>query len=511
MNKLLMSRTKNTFRNLIWALIAQVIMLGIGLVMPRLIILTYGSTINGLTATINQILSVLNLLQAGALGASIFALFKPVATGNYNLISLILYSSRRYFNKLGWIFLLLLFIIAPFVALKNEGSGISFLEIFLAFIILGINASFSFFFYSRYDILFSADQKRHILSIAGIVEKLIYYGLLFIILYYKIHFTYMYVAVLIGSIIKVGLLYLTYRKLYADKIVPISKDENYTIPNKGYLLINQIATQAVESSPTIFIAFNFNFKLASVYSIYYLIILMIKMIINTVQVSVSEVFGNLVVSDDNKKVENVFNLMLFIYIIIGVFLTTCTAFLFMPFISLYTSGMTDVNYIVPLLALFIIFYAMVYCIYMPFYTLSNVYGFYKETYLQSLVTGIIALILSFVFTKHIGMSFVLIGLIFYYLASMIYRIVIITRRIDWFTLKKLPSRLFLYITLPLSAYYLQQAYFHNISSWGAFIGIASITAIATIILITLYMLVFEKNMFFKFKEYALIIKGKNKL
>jgi O-antigen/teichoic acid export membrane protein len=497
-----LTRTKNTFRNLIWALLGQVIVLGFGFVMPRLIILTYGSAINGLTATIYQILNVLNLLQAGALGASIFALFKPVADGDYKQISLILDSSRRYFNKLGWFFLLLMFVIAPIVASNNEGSGISFLEIFLAFAILGLNASFSFFFYSRYDILFSADQKRYILSITSIVEKLIYYSLLFIILRYKIDFIYMYVAVLIGSSIKVILLYLIYIKQYANKIVAIDKDEYFEIPNKRYLLINQISTQAVESSPTLFIAFNFNFKLASVYSIYYLIILMIKMVINTVQVSVSEVFGNMVVSEDSKKIENVFDLMLFIYIVLGVFLTTCTAFLFMPFISLYTKGMTDVDYIIPLLAFFIVIYSLVFCLYMPFFTLSNVYGLYKETYLQSLITGIIALIISFAFTKYIEMSFVLTGLIFYYLVSMIYRIIIITKRIDWFTVKNLTSRLLLYITLPLSAFYIQQAFLYSISSWGMFFGIAIITGTATMIFITLYMLVFEKKMFFELKEYA---------
>lgn len=504
-----MARTKNTLRNLIWALVGQVIMLGFGFVMPRLIILTYGSSINGLTATIYQILNVLNLLQAGALGASIFAMFKPVAEGNYKQISLILQSSKIYFNRLGWLFLLLMVIVAPIVAIKNDSSDISFLEIILAFFILGINASFSFFFYSRFDILFSSDQKRYLLSIAGIVEKLIYYTLLFIILSNKFHFTYMYVAVIIGSCIKVSYLYFIYKKQYAFKIVPVEKGEYYKIPNRGYLLANQISTQAVESSPTIFIAFSYNFKLASVYSIYYLIILMIKMIINTIQVSVSEVFGNMVVSEDNKKIENVFNLMVFIYIITGVFLVTCSAFLFMPFIALYTKGMTDVNYKIPLLALFIIVYSLIYCLYMPFYTLSNVYGLYKETYKQSIITGVIALVVSFVFTMYLDMPFVLTGLIFYYLVSMIYRIIIIKRKVDWFTLNKLSSRLVLYLFLPISAYYFQQGFVQNITSWPMLILGAFSIAIATVFIIGLYILFFERNMFFGLKGYVkLFVKSK---
>lgn len=506
-----MARTKNTFRNLIWAFAAELIILGLGLVMPRLIILTYGSSVNGLTATINQILSVLNLLQAGAVGASIFAMFKPVAENNNKQISLILHSSKHYFNRLGWIFLVLTLLIAPIIAQEKSGNDISFLEIVFAFSILGINSSLSFFFFSSFDIFFSSHQKRYILSISGILEKIIYYGLLFIIISYRIHFLYMYVAVLIGSLIKVGILYLIFRTNYSHKIIKIAKAEAYRIPNRGYLLINQISTQAVESSPTIFIAFNYSFSLASVYSIYYIVMAMIKMVINTVQISVSEVFGNMVVTEDSKRIEGVFNLMQFIYTITGTFLCTCTAFLFMPFISLYTSGMTDVNYIVPLLALFIVIYCLIYCFYMPYYTLTNVLGLYKETFLQSLLFGLISLIASFILTKKTDMSFVLIGLIFYYLSSMIYRIVILRKRVKWFSIKKLHSRLILNISLPVIAYFIQQELFNQPSKWFIGLYLALAIIVGALLVLLIYIVSFERKEFLECREYFnLVLNSKLK-
>jgi O-antigen/teichoic acid export membrane protein len=508
-----LTRTTNTFRNLLWAFTAQFILLALGLVMPRLIILTYGSSVNGLTATINQILNVLNLLQAGAVGASIFAMFKPVADKNYQQMSLIIRSSKRYFNRLGWVFLLLIFIIAPIVGLNKSGNEITFEEIIFAFLILGVNVSFSFFFLSVFDIVFSSDQKRYILSISAIIQNIVYFSLLFIIISFHINFIFMYLSVLAGTCIKVIYLYLIFRKQYADKLVPVSKDEAISIPNRGYLLINQISTQAVESSPTILIAFNYDFKLASVYSIYYLVMSLVKMVITTIQVSVSEIFGNLVVSEDKKRVESVFNLMQFIYIIIGTFLSTCTAFLIMPFISLYTRGMTDVNYSIPLLAVFTIFYFLVYSLYMPYYTLSNVYGLYKETYVQSLISGIIALIISFILSRYTSMSFVLLGLILYYLSSMICRFIIIKTKIDWFTLKKLPVRLVLFILFPLLAFYLQQHVFINyMYTWVSFISISIITAIIAVVIIALYILIFEMKEYRQSKGYfTMFIKSRTTL
>lgn len=496
-----MKRTKNVFLNLIWAIIAQAIILVLGFLMPRFVIIIYGSSINGLTATINQVLNVLNLLQAGALGASIFALFKPIADANFEQISIILHSSKKYFNRLGLIFLLLVIIVTPFIALYKEGNGVSSIEIILALLILGVNASFSFFFISRFDIMFSADRKRYILSISSIVEKLIYYGLLFLILSYRVHFIYMYLSVLVGSCIKLIFLSHIFKKKYSHLIVLAKKNEYIKIPNRNYLLLNQISTQVIESSPVILIAYCYDFKEVSVYSIYYLVMLMIKTIISTFQISVSEVFGNMVVSEGDDKIKTVFNLMQFAYIVIGMFISIIAAFLFMPFISLYTSGMTDTNYYVPNLALFIIIYSLAICLYMPYYTLSNVYGFYKETYLQSALTAIIGIFISIINTKFFTMPFVLIGLIFYYLFSTFYRIIIIKQKIKWVSLKEIQSSLILFISLPILAYYLQQKYFTSVSSWENLIILSIITTISTVIILSVYFALFERTRIKPLKDY----------
>ena len=501
-----MARITNTFKNLKWAFIAQFITLGIGLVMPRLIILTFGSAINGLTATINQIVSVMNLLQAGAVGASIFAMFKPAADNNYKQISLILHSSRSYFKKLGWVFLLLTFIVAPILAIQLADNDISFIEIILAVAILGINSSFSYFFFSFYDILFSSQQKRYFLSIASVVQSLVYYALLFTILNCKVSFIFMYVAVLLGSWIKLAVLFLIYRKQYASKLQPVEKDEKINIPNRGHLLINQISTQAVDSSPTLFIAFNYDTKMASVYSIYYLVFTVIKVLISIIHESINEVFGNLVFSGDKSKVESIFNLMLFVFIIIGTFISMCTSFLFMPFISLYTNGILDANYSIPLLALFILLYFLVYCFYMPFFTLSNVCGLYKETYLQSMVSGIVALAISFIFTRYSEMSFVLTGPIFYYLTSLIYRMIIIKNKTNWLsTIKKPVSRITLFVVMPLISFYLQQHFAIHVVSWYDLFKLSIITAFFSIIVLISYILFFEKSELMELKCYISIL------
>ena len=102
-------RSKNTLKNIATSISYEIMLILFGLVAPKLIIDTYGSEVNGLSSTVHQILQILNLLQAGAVGASIFQMFKPVAEQDYKQISIVLEASRKYFWKIGSIFLLLMF------------------------------------------------------------------------------------------------------------------------------------------------------------------------------------------------------------------------------------------------------------------------------------------------------------------------------------------------------------------------------------------------------------------
>jgi len=138
-------RSLSTLKNMIMSLTYEIMLVLFGLIVPRLIIETYGSEVNGLTSTITHILTILNLLQAGAVGASIFRMYKPVADKDYLEISKIIDSSRRYFYKIGVIFLLLVLIVTPFMSVGTE-SALAVWEKASAFIILGINGAFYFFF-----------------------------------------------------------------------------------------------------------------------------------------------------------------------------------------------------------------------------------------------------------------------------------------------------------------------------------------------------------------------------
>lgn len=89
----------NSKKNLITALILQVATILQGLILPRLIITTFGSDVNGLISSVTQFLSFISLLEGG-LGAVVLAeLYAPMEVDDKVKIKSVLLACQRFFNK----------------------------------------------------------------------------------------------------------------------------------------------------------------------------------------------------------------------------------------------------------------------------------------------------------------------------------------------------------------------------------------------------------------------------
>ena len=100
-----MSRKKKLLLNTATGIIKQVITIICGFILPRYMLLYYGSAVNGVVASITNFLSFISLLDMGV-GAVVQAnLYKPLADGDTDQISRIVVSSERFFRRLAYIFI----------------------------------------------------------------------------------------------------------------------------------------------------------------------------------------------------------------------------------------------------------------------------------------------------------------------------------------------------------------------------------------------------------------------
>jgi len=86
-------------KNIFFSILTQGITIVLGLVVPRLILVNYGSEINGFFSTVNNIYAYLSVLEAGVGTASIQALYGPVVRGDFGSINGILAATRKYYRN----------------------------------------------------------------------------------------------------------------------------------------------------------------------------------------------------------------------------------------------------------------------------------------------------------------------------------------------------------------------------------------------------------------------------
>lgn len=95
--------------------------------------------------------------------------------------------------------------------------------------------------------------------------------------------------------------------------------------------------------------------------------------------------------------------------VISIVLYASTAVLIVPFISIYTAGLNDVNYYAPTFAILLTISSLIFCLRYPYHSVIIAAGKFKETRVASYGEAIINIILSIILVRMFGLIGVAIG------------------------------------------------------------------------------------------------------
>lgn len=95
-----MEKSRSVKLNIISMFIYQGVGILSGFIMPRLILATFGSEVNGLTSSLSQFLSYITLFEGGVSTVFTSCLYAPLQADDKQKISAIIRSSNLFFNKL---------------------------------------------------------------------------------------------------------------------------------------------------------------------------------------------------------------------------------------------------------------------------------------------------------------------------------------------------------------------------------------------------------------------------
>lgn len=411
-----MSRTKKFVSNAVSSFVLQFVTMVSGLIIPILMIKTYGSEINGLLSSITQFVSYFTLVEAGLASAAIYSLFKPLAEKDGKAISSIVSATKIFYYKSGYIFVALVAgcsIIYP-CFIKTE--SLSSLQVGLLVMILGCSGIANFFVMAKYRALVTADQKLYVINLLSMVSIIVNTAVIVVLTRMDVDIVLLRVVALLSVFIPLVVMHFYIKKYYS--YVDFGAPPNTQALNKRWdALILQILGLVQTSVPVILATIFTSLSEVSVYGVYAMVVVGVRRVIMVFSAGGFASFGELIALGDLDKFRKVYNQYEFMLYSVMTLFYSATMVLLLPFIRLYTRGVTDVDYYQPAIAVLFVLNALLYSVKSPQGSLVTSAGLFKETKYQTLTQALIAIILGAILGKFAGLVGILIGLI----ASNVYR------------------------------------------------------------------------------------------
>ena len=402
-----MTRKQELFLTVISNLFLQVVTAICGFILPPLIVETFGSETNGMVTSITQFIAYLNLVEAGIGATSIAALYKPLAENNVSKINGILSAAKKFYFRSGFIFSLGIVILA-FLYPLVIGNQVDKLTSFLMVLVLGISGSAEFFLIGKYRVLLTSDKRLYVISflqsVALVLNTIV--GVLLIKLNFGI------VAVKLSSSLiylsRFLVLYFYVKKNYRSFSF-CEEPDTKAIGQSKNALVHQISGFIVFNSPVIILTIFCGLKEVSVYSVYALVFCAINNLVGSFSTGIQSFFGESMVKDSSERLKKFYSDYETLFFFVLFWLYACTYILIIPFMSLYTSRMTDAQYIRPGLASLMVVSGILTNIRNPGGQLINAAGHFKQTQFRSITESIVNIASSLIFTVLLGIKGVVIG------------------------------------------------------------------------------------------------------
>lgn len=337
-----MNQNKKILVNTLVSFFTQIIILVFGFVVPRIILVNYGSDTNGLTNTITQVFTYLALLEGGIGTSAKNILYKPVKENNTSEICHRLSIARNQYSKTTILYLaavLFMSFLLPFILKTNVNR----LSIFLYTLFEGLANVICFYFINTLTCFLVVKGDNYVVNIITLIYKVLWFTSKIVLSLFKLDIAF----IQFGSFIFMFVQLLLFR-LYVKHKYPWLKYEKINtiekLPDKNSFIVTEVAWTIFSSTDLIVLSVFVSTSVSSVYAIYSAIFVALNSLLNTLYNSVYYKLGEAFVSnlDSYKKIHDLFN-SVFMGAITSLM---CSAYMLsLPFIRIYTSGVNDINYI----------------------------------------------------------------------------------------------------------------------------------------------------------------------
>ena len=409
-------KNRITLLNIISSIFLQLITIISYFIIPKIILVHFGSDVNGLVSSLNQFLNYITLIEGGVGGVIAANLYKPIVNKDIKKISSIYNTADSFYKKIGIIYILYSIILAIIYPLLFNTS-FNWTFVFSLTLILSINLLVQYMFSLSYKTILNADKKGYIISFTQsiIIVISIIFAYVSIKIYPSVHLLKLLTGVLYFF---QPLIYGIYFKRNYSIDKKAAKDMNLIKQRWDGFAINIAAFIHLSTDISILTIFT-NFATVSIYSVYTLVTSGLRQIIISISNAISPTLGQSYASGKQDELNMKLDLYEYIILVVVFFSFSVAILLISPFVMIYTKGINDANYYQPIFGILLLISEALYLIKLPHLSLSYSANRFKEITKPSFIEALINIIISLLLVK----KYSLIGIVIGTIVAMIYRLV----------------------------------------------------------------------------------------
>ena len=342
--------------------------------------------------------------------ASVVALYTPLALGRKDEVNSILSAARKFYNRSGVLFLsltaVLVFIYPFFISGQLDNSLVRWM-----IVVLAGSTLVDYFFLGKYRVLLMANQEGYVVALiqsAGTVANMVV----------SIGLIYAGASVLAVKAVATGVyvLRLFLVKAYAKKKYPDldfhAQPAEGALKQKNAALFHQVVTIIVNNTDTTILTICLGSRSlleVSVYGIYMLVVNAVNQLLTSFSNGLTAGFGEVIARREEETLKKSYSDYEYMFFLIFFVVVACMGVLLIPFISVYTIDMKDVQYVRPVIAVLFTLLVFLQNVRIPGLTIICAAGHYKETRYQAGLEAAINIVVSLALVWSMGMTGVLLG------------------------------------------------------------------------------------------------------
>lgn len=402
------NRLKKAFYSAATSAVYQLAVMVCGFVTSRLIVGAYGSSWNGVVASITKFSGLFSVAEIGINGATRVALYKSFADEDTRAISAIINANDRYYRKIAFALVAYVLLLAAVLPLMVNAE-IPYMQIFLMVLIIGVSKFAENCFGINSKILLAASQTNYVTNLVQTAATVL--NALLPVMIVKAGGSVF--AAKSGSsailvMIPILLFIVSHRMFHIDRTVP---PDDRALKGRWDVLANSLSNIVHENVDVLFITVFCASTELSVYAVYYTVADGLYRIFQIITNGLEASFGNMWVRGELEALRRHVRQYEYISYSLAALLFGCMTVLIVPFMSVYMRGIEDVNYMRVSLAVVMALAQIFLSIRMPYVLLVQAAGHYKQVKVAGYIEAGINILLTAVLVLRLGIVGALIGTI----------------------------------------------------------------------------------------------------